>query len=79
VSDYFFGLGRGYVDKVTRARADDIAAEHGAWFVLVDLPGEGWRYWFAGPNRGEPFDRDLARAVLDELDAAGVELPGRHP
>jgi hypothetical protein len=78
VTVYHFGLGRGRVDYATSRRVDEIAAEHGVDFVVVNLPGEGWRYWFNAPNRGEPFDRDLARAVLDALVAAGVALPGWH-
>lgn len=38
-----------------------------------NIPGDGWSYWFVGPNRGEPFDRDLKAAVLAEIDAKGIE------
>lgn len=74
MSEYFFGLGRGRIPSKIAKRADAIASKHGACLVNPRLPGEGYRYWFAGPNRGEPFDRAMARAVLDDLDAAGVDL-----
>lgn len=69
---FFFGLGRGRVDATTRALIDRVAARHGATFVNANLPGEGWRFWFELPNRGAPFDRATARAVLDDLEREGI-------
>ena len=67
MSEYFFGLGNGKVlqherDRIERAivRAD----LDGVGLVCINDPGPGWRYWFTGPNRGEPFDRRLAADVL---------------
>ncbi len=73
---FFFAVGRGHVDLVTKARCEEIAQENAAAFVSVNMPGEGWRYWFEGPNRGDPFDRELAKTVLGQLAAEGIELPG---
>lgn len=73
--EYFFLVGRGYVDDRTRAAVDRVAAKHGVTFVRVNLPGEGWRFWFSGPNRGAPFDRELAARVRADLDAAELFLP----
>jgi len=72
MSEYFFGLGRGRVGAGVEKRCDKIAGRHGAHIVVVTLPGEGPRYWFAGQNLGFPFDRDMERAVLADLEAAGL-------
>jgi hypothetical protein len=77
MSEYFFGVGTGKVPDVICKRLDKIATKHGATFTMVNMPGEGWRYWFACPNRGAPFDGAVAKAVLDEVEAAEIELPGR--
>jgi hypothetical protein len=79
--EYYFGLGRGWLS----ARADRIARKHGASLVNHTddrcncgyncRPGtckQSRRHWFAGPNRGEPFDSQLARAVMDEIESAGL-------
>lgn len=67
MSEYYFGLGRGRLDTAEVARREAIAERHGCTFVHTQLPGEGWRSWYAGPNRGEPFDRQLAADVLGEV------------
>lgn len=72
MSEHFFGLGRGKVSAATERKVDRIARKHGADFVSVTLPGEGPRYWFACPNRGQPFDDATSKAVLEELTAAGL-------
>lgn len=46
---------------------------HVCWLVrYTEGDGSSPRYWFSGPNRGEPFDRDMAAAVKRDLIAAGV-------
>lgn len=82
MSEYLFGLGNGWLPK----RAAKIAQKHGVELVNycdpgcdcgyacgsdVDCPARK-RHWFAGPNRGEPFDGALARAVASDLRAAGI-------
>lgn len=43
-------------------------AEGGTGFVYYyDRAEHRWRGWFTGPNRGNPFDQNLARAVGDRL------------
>ena len=77
MSEYFFGLGPGWLPK----RADKIARKHGAYLVnYTDAQcscGYGCRpytckrsrrHWFAGPNLGSPFDQQMANAVLNELN-----------
>lgn len=68
MSEHFFGLHAGHLSK----RADDIAGKHGAWHVNYTDPGTGERRgWFATHNRGNPFDRDTANAVMSAIDAVG--------
>jgi hypothetical protein len=74
---YTFGLGEGKISGRERARIDKIAEKHGATFVTHRGPecrcGRGCiggchgRYWFVGPNTGQPFDGNLARALLAEV------------
>ena len=70
MGEYHFGVGRGRAKHVQRI--DRIARKHGADFVCCNLPGDGWRYWFSGPNRGFPFDGAMARAVEADLEAVGL-------
>jgi hypothetical protein len=67
MSEYLFGLHRGHLT----AKADKIAREHGANHVNYTEPRGEKRGWYSGPNRGEPFDGDLSRRVLEAVDAAG--------
>lgn len=72
MSEFMFGVRRGTLTKEERAVRYRAARKHGCGFIYVKLPGTGFQSWFAGPNRGNPFDRDLAAAVLGEL-------PGDEP
>ena len=81
MSEHLFGPGPGYLPK----RADAIARHHGAVLVNHCDPGcqcghgctddcpAGRRHWFAGPNRGEPFDSAMSRSVMADLAAAKIE------
>lgn len=71
MSEFHFGVGRGEVDDSICAQVCKIAKKHGATFINPRLP-EGWRYWFAGQNRGNPFDRALSDAVWSDLEKAGL-------
>ena len=65
---YFsFGLHNGHLKAV----ADKIAKKHGAEHVNFTEPTGRERGWFAGPNRGEPFDSRLASVVMADIDKAG--------
>lgn len=68
MSEYFFGLGPGWLP----AKADRIAQKHGAVLVNYTEPNGYKRHWFAGPNRGAPFDQQMADAVAADLRAAGI-------
>lgn len=37
------------------------------------------RHWFEGPNRGAPFDGQLAREVCAALEAAGIKAKAGAP
>lgn len=77
MSEFQFGLGYGKVSGREKERAKGIARKHGAEFVayrgLECVCGRGCRngcnhrYWFTAPNRGEPFDSMMVRAVLAEV------------
>lgn len=72
MSDYMFLSGRGRITDSVARRVRLIARAHGAEFVHVNLPGDGWRFWFVGPNRGFPFDRALENEVADSLRKKGL-------
>ena len=72
MGEHFFGTGRGRVSARESARLERIARRHGASFVAVSLPGDGPRYWFLCPNRGEPFDGETARAVMADVGEVRV-------
>jgi hypothetical protein len=74
VSEFDFLSGRGRLSPAARRRIASVARRHGCAFTNVELPGEGWRYWFSGPNRGDPFDRAIAIAVREDLASAGIDL-----
>ncbi len=76
MSEYMFGVGAGWLPL----SADKIARKYGAVLVNYTDPqcscGHGCsqhkckrsrRHWFAGPNRGFPFDKKMADAVMMEL------------
>ena len=65
MSQYFWGCNKGVVSdrEATRIRrALKRAGLHNAYFTREALPN-GPHYWFSGPNRGEPFDRQLQAAA----------------
>jgi hypothetical protein len=77
MSDYFFGLGPGWLPK----QANTIAKRHEAWLCNHTDPqcscGHGCapntcknsrRHWFATVNWGEPYDSATARKVMDEIE-----------
>lgn len=86
MSEHMFGLGSKKLSSAEVAKIERIAESHGANFVEHHDPGCGcghgcrddcpanWRYWFTGPNYGEPHDGRLAQAVYADLDVAGIEI-----
>lgn len=71
MGSFLFGSGSGKVSMSRARKADRIAQRHGARCIVADLP-EGARYWFTAPNMGDPFDKATAKAVLEDLEAAGL-------
>jgi len=72
MSEHYFLLGNGRVPDHVAEAVDAVAARHDAHLCRHDDPATGWRYWLACDNRGAPFDGRTARAVVDDLDAAGL-------
>lgn len=68
MSEYFFGLHSGHLT----ASADRIAKRHDAWHTnYTERHGPGQtqkRGWFACENRGAPFDRATADAVMADIE-----------
>ena len=67
-SKYVFGRGSGHLP----AKVNKIAKRHGARLVNYTESDGGKRHWFVGPSYGIPRDTDMARAVFDDLEAAGI-------
>ena len=72
MGEYMFGAGRGKLTETAREDFDRFAEANDAWFCgNPNLPGEGYRFWFACRNMGAPFDGATAKAVLTALEEAG--------
>lgn len=74
MSEHMYGVSR---TRITRAQADKlerIAKRHDSTLVEAIIPGIGYQRWFAGPNLGFPFDRDVAAAVAREIAEECPEL-----
>jgi hypothetical protein len=74
MSEFMFGVGKGLVSQRDGKRIDAVARKHECTFVWATIPGNGAQHWFAGPNRGNPFDGAMAKAVYADLDAAGIDV-----
>lgn len=72
MSEFMFGVGRKPPTRRSASRIDKIARKHGFCFVEARLPGTGYQHWFAGPNRGFPFDDRNAEAIWAALEKAGL-------
>jgi hypothetical protein len=66
---HFFGVRRGKLTANEVALRERVAAKHGVDFVYATIPGTGPQSWFECTNRGEPFNRDTANAVLADLES----------
>jgi len=67
MNEYMFGVSREKLSRKDAKRYARVAGKHGFTFVEAILPGEGYKRWFAGPNRGHPFDGEAERAIRQEL------------
>ena len=68
MSEYQFLLGAGHLS----ASANRIAKRHGARLINYTEPRGEKRHWFSCKNLGAPFDGATARAVKEDLIAAGI-------
>jgi len=70
MAEYCFGANArdGRTPGRERDRRNRIAKRHGCTWVEIFDQGTGqWKSWFTGPNRGDPFDRQMAARVMAEL------------
>lgn len=76
MSEYMFGLTHGKLPRGIAKVFDKIAHRHGAGCGFTEIydPGQGWKGWFAGPNKGEPVDFELATAVLRDVEAEAPDV-----
>jgi hypothetical protein len=72
MSEYMFGVGHRKPPRKKVSAIEKVAKRHGCYFVEVNLPGTGYQNWFAGPNRGCPFDENMERRVMHDLETAGL-------
>lgn len=85
MNEYMFGTTRGKTPAREAQRRDRICrAEGGYGFTQIDeshgtAEGGRWIGWYSGPNRGEPFDGQLAARVLARVAAPADRQPGRAP
>jgi len=68
MSEFMFCVEKGKLTAREEQRRERIARRHGVVFNYADFPGNGWMSWFAGPNYGEPFDSNLAKAVRADIE-----------
>lgn len=74
MAQHHFAVSRTLLPARTVQRRDSIAREiagRTAAFVQI-CEGGRWLSWASIPNRGEPFDRALAREIEAAWKAAGV-------
>jgi hypothetical protein len=72
MSQHMFSVSRNKPSRVNARKIENIAKRNECDFVEYVDPGDGYKNWFAGPNRGAPFDDAMARAVMGDLRAAGL-------
>ena len=72
-----FGVCRVRTTKAQARRLEAIARRHDVSFVEMVGPDRAYLSWFDGPNRGEPFDRALAKAVREDVEREGLECEQR--
>jgi hypothetical protein len=66
VSEFMFGVRRGKLSDDETSLRDRIAEKH---HITHNYIRGADQEWLSGPNRGDPFDRELACA-LDEIATA---------
>jgi hypothetical protein len=56
------------------AKLEEIADRHDATFIYMNTPGNRHKSWFSCRNLGEPFNRNTARAVAEDIERELPEL-----
>jgi len=70
MSEYMFGNTREPCSEEEADRRDKICKEEGGYgFTFITEPTGRWLGWYAGPNLGAPFDKDLENRVLNKVNA----------
>lgn len=81
MSEYLFGGGLGHLSRCVERAVE----KEGVTLVNYTDPGcncghgcahgcpRRRRHWFAGPNRGFPFDRQLERRILSVVEKAATK------
>lgn len=75
MSEYLFGTVHHKLSAREVWRRDRICREEGGYgFSQIDeshgtAAGGRWLGWYSGPNRGNPFDQELAARVLARVAA----------
>lgn len=73
MSEFHFLAGQGRLRAP--AKIAEVCKRHGAEFTWARMP-EGWRFWASAPNRGAPFDGNLAARVRADLEKEGLLVDG---
>lgn len=68
MNEFLFCVRKGQLTAREEQRRERIARKHGVCFNYFNDPGNGWVSWFSGPNYGEPFDSNLAKAVRADIE-----------
>jgi hypothetical protein len=68
-----FGSSRKQLQAKDVKSLNKIAKQFGATFVETVKDGK-YNCYFAAPNRGDPFDNIIARAVVDAVKLAKIKL-----
>ena len=72
-NETFFMVGVGLIPNKQRKKIERVLKKLGddVDFINPNLP-EGPRFWFSGPNLGEPFNSRMERETRAALAAAGL-------
>jgi len=66
-SPFMFGVRHGVVSRAEQRHRESVASRHDCSWIYTRDPGQGLLSWFEAPNRGDPFNSDLARRVAADL------------
>jgi hypothetical protein len=67
MSEHMWGVTREKPSRATARKWDRVCREAGGYGFVETSNAPGYLGWFAGPNRGHPFDRELERRVAEAI------------